>query len=344
MTVTGEDLTRSADMTAAAATALPAEPALAATASAQASTAPSEVVASPATAEPSGPSIGYLGLDGSQAYTQALSQGLRVAAAGAGVDLVECHADVTAAGVLACAEDLAEARVSGVVSMQPFGEIAGDVCDALEGVPVVGIAYEQGPCQVSLLQVDHESGRLAGDALGALVAERWECEAKAFVTLELSADDPIGAARIAGFRQGYKEHCALPKTKRPLPDAQHLITAKTQMGEVLDGLSGRPIIVAGVSDIGVLGALEAAREAGKADRVWAAGQLADQAALQTIACDKHYLASVAHFPERFGAVVVPALIDAIEGREVLPQLGSELALVTAENVRELFPETPECGA
>ena len=40
--------------------------------------------------------------------------------------------------------------------------------------------------------------------------------------------------------------------------------------------------------------------------------------------------------------VVPALVEAMDGVAVPPLLQAELELVTAENVRELFPDTPSC--
>jgi ribose transport system substrate-binding protein len=228
--------------------------------------------------------------------------------------------------------------------MQPFADLAEEFCEATGDLPTIGIVYEQGSCQVSLLQVDQaESGRLAGAALGALAADRWGCDAKAFVALESGDGDPIGGARMQGYREGYREHCPLPRKRVRLSDAQHLITAQTKVASVLDDVSGRKIIVAGVSDPAALGALQAAASAGRADHLWAAGQLAEPAAREAIACDKHFVASVAQFPERFGRVAIPAIASAIDGAELPETLEAEMALVTAENVRELFPDTPACG-
>jgi ribose transport system substrate-binding protein len=289
------------------------------------------------------PSIGYISLDESQAFVQAVSTGVRQAAADASMTLIECDSGWTRPGVRACAKQLAEAGVHGVVSLQPFSDLAAEVCTTLGDAPTIGIVYDQGPCQVSLLQIDQvESGRLAGAAMGELAAKRWDCDVKAFVSLESGADDIIGGARMSGYREGYKEHCQLPTKKYRLSEAQHFITAKKQMGPVLDAVKGKPILVAGVSDVAILGAMEAVAGNGRADHVWYSGQLADPAIRQTIACDDHYIASVAQFPERFGATAVPTLIDAIDGRDVPEQVAAELELVTAANVRQLFPDTPAC--
>lgn len=311
-----------------------------------ASAAPTQAASGPPTdapGTPTPPAIGYIALDGSQSYVQAITTGVREAAGEAGLELVECDAGASRAGVEACARQLAEADVAGLISMQPFGDVAEQVCAITGDVPVVGIVYEQGPCQVSLLEVDQvESGRLAGAALGALAAERWDCDVRSYVELQSGTGDVVGADRMAGFLAGYREHCKLPRDRPALPGAQYLITAQTQMAELLDKNAGKPIVVAGVTDLAALGALRAAREAGRQNHVWVAGQLADPAARAAIACDRHYVASVAQFPDRFGDVIVPILVEALAGREVAPRLQAELALVTSGNVGALFPDTRSC--
>jgi ribose transport system substrate-binding protein len=289
------------------------------------------------------PSIGYISLDESQAFVRVISDGIRAAALDAGIKLVECDSGWTRPGVKTCARQLAEAGVHGIVSMQPFSDIAAEVCTLTGDVPTIGVVYDQGPCEVGLLQVDQtESGRLAGVAMGEFAAKRWDCDVKAYISLESGADDAIGGARMDGYRKGYREHCDLPRQVRSLADAQHLITAQTQLGAVLDEIKGKPILVAGVSDIAVLGAMKAAEHRDRETQLWYSGQLAVPAIRQTIACDNHYIASVAQFPQRFGKAVVPALVEAIEGREVPSRLDAELQLVTSANVRQLFPDTPAC--
>jgi ribose transport system substrate-binding protein len=289
------------------------------------------------------PSIGYISLDETQVFVQDITAGVREAAEEAGLSLIECDSGWTRPGVRACAAELAAAGVHGVISLQPFPDLTEEVCATLGDVPTVGVVYDQGPCQVSLFEIDQaESGRLAGAAMGELAARRWDCDVNAYVSLESGAEDPIGGARMQGYRDGFKEHCKLPKQTRRLIDAQHLITAQTQMAGVLDDIKGRPILVAGVSEDAILGAMEAASLKDRANHVWYSGQLADPAIRQTIACDGHYIASVAQFPERFGSTVVPTLVEAMGGGEVPPLLHAELQLVTAKNVGEIFPDTPAC--
>jgi ribose transport system substrate-binding protein len=306
-------------------------------------TAEPEVAAASQPSPGAEPAIGYISLDESQAFVRIISGGVREAADDAGVELIECDSGWTRTGVRACAREMAKAGVSGVISMQPFPDLDEAVCETLGDVPTIGIVYDQGPCQVSLFEIDQaESGRLAGAALGKLAANRFDCKVKAYVSLESGVDDEIGGARMDGYREGYQEHCDLPKRTITLNDAQYLVTARNQFARVLGDIKGKPIMVAGVTEDAILGAMGAAAGRDRSNHLWLSGQLADPVIHQTIACDNHYVASVAQFPERFGDTVVPALMDAIEGVAVAPRLLAELELVTAANVRELFPDTPAC--
>ncbi len=135
----------------------------------------------------------------------------------------------------------------------------------------------------------------------------------------------------------------MPEQVFSLDGADRLATAQTQVADLLPEVKGKPIIVVGLNEDAILGAMAAAEAAGREGQLWYSGQLADPSIREHIACDEHYIASVAQFPEHFGTPVVSAVIDAIEGREVAPRLSAELMLVTSANVRQLYPETRTCG-
>lgn len=296
-----------------------------------------------ASTEPGRRRVGYLSLDERNAFVASVSDSVRVAAAAADLDLVECDPGWTREGVTNCARRLGEANLDGLLSFQPFPDLAAQVCAVVGDVPVVGVVFDQGPCQVSRLRIDQAaSGRLAGDAVGRFAAERWECETSAYLSLESSDADPDGRARMAGYRTGYEEHCPLPGRTFVLDDADRLVTAQTQVTSRLEGLQGKRIIVVGLNEDAILGAMAAASAAGRADEVWYSGQLADVSIRERIACDDQYIASVAQFPERFGEQLVPLLVSAMDDGAVAPVVDAALALVTASNVRELFPDTPAC--
>ena len=147
---------------------------------------------------------------------------------------------------------------------------------------------------------------------------------------------------MAGYRAGYQEHCPLPGRTFVLDGADRPVTAQSQVARKLEGLQGKRIIVVGLNEDAIRGAMAAAAAAGREGEVWYSGQLADTAMRRTIACDAQYIASVAQFPERFGEQLVPLLARAMEGETVPPLVDAPLQLVTSANVRQLFPDTPAC--
>jgi ribose transport system substrate-binding protein len=290
------------------------------------------------------PRIGYISLDDDIAFVRSASDSIRSSVAAAGLELVTCDADWTREGVLACADYLGDIGIDGLISFQPFGDLAGQVCEMTGAVPTAGIVFDQGPCQVTRLAIDQaESGRLAGQAVGRFARKRWDCEISAFVSLESSDRDVEGRARMDGYRAGYEEQCPMPSRTPVLDGADRLVTAQTQVARLLESLRGRRIIVAGINEDAILGAMAAAGEAGRRDDLWYSGQLADPPIRRHIACDPHYLASVSQSPERFGSEVVPVLLRAMDGHDVPSTLQAPLTLITADNVREAFPDTPDCS-
>lgn len=287
--------------------------------------------------------IGYLSLDEGTAFVASASASIRAGVAEAGLQLVECDGGWSREQVLTCVERLAAARIDGLLSFQPFADLAPQVCAAFPGLPVVGIVFDQGPCEVSRLRIDQaESGRLAGAAVGRFASQRWDCDASAYLSLESSDADPDGRARMAGYRAGYQEHCPLPGRTFVLDGADRPATAQAQVARRLEDLQGKRIVVVGLNEDAIRGAMDAAAAAGRDDEVWYSGQLADAAMRQTIACDAQYIASVAQFPERFGEQLVPLLERAMEGEAVPPLVDAPLELVTSADVRQLFPDTPAC--
>lgn len=309
---------------------------------------PTAAATSPAAATASARSdqplrIGYISLDDSNAFLRSVDLGVRTAAVTAGVELMECTSGWTREGALACAERFGDIGIDGLVSFQSHADLTTQVCAATGDVPTVGVVFDQGPCQVSRLRIDQaESGRLAGAAVGRFAAERWGCDVSAYLSLESSDADPDGRERMAGYRAGFEEHCPLPAQTIVLDGADRLATAQTRVSGLLPDLPGRRIVVVGLNEDAILGAMAAAREAGRERQLWYSGQLADPSIREHIACDGQYIASVAQFPEDFGATLMPLLLDAIGGAEVPGSVDAALELVTAANVRELFPDTPAC--
>ena len=110
------------------------------------------------------------------------------------------------------------------------------------------------------------------------------------------------------------------------------------MVSFLDTLPGKcKIIVVAMNDDGALGALDAATAAGRTGDVWVSGQGAEPRVRDLIRTNEHYLGDAAYFPERFGATIVPAILDLVAGKPVPKLLLIEPAWVDAQTIKTIYP-------
>jgi ribose transport system substrate-binding protein len=319
-------------------------------ASPEATTAPTAATsAAPGTSsaptrEPGATRIGYISLDEAVPFARSVSESVRAAAANAGIELIECDSGLTPQGGLECGERLGAAGIDGLINFQAYPEIAADICDATGNVPTIGVAFDQGPCEISRLRLDQaESGRIAGDAMGRFAAARWDCKIDAYVSLEASAAGADATDRMAGYREGFERHCSIPqRADVTLDGADRVATARARFARTLRQRKGARIVVVGLNEDAVQGAMAAAAADGRADDVFYSGQGADPSVREDIACDPQYVASVAHFPERYGELAVPALQQAMAGQEVPAIIDGPMELVSATDIRNHYPEIPAC--
>lgn len=103
--------------------------------------------------------------------------------------------------------------------------------------------------------------------------------------------------------------------------------------------AGRPtrrVLVAGINDEVVLGALAAARAAGRPDEMDAVGLGAATRARCEIATNPHWIGDTAFFPERYGEIAVPYLIDLLNGRDIPQRLFVRSVFINAANILDYY--------
>jgi len=288
--------------------------------------------------------IGYVSLDDSLEFVNSVTEGVIAAADNAGVALVRCDSRLDRAGVISCATEMRDRGADGVITFQAFEDLAGDACDAHGGLPTVALDIVQRPCQIALVGADnHEAGRLGGQAMGRFARDRWDCAIDAYISLESETSVSANAARMDGYREGFREHCAIPIEKEHV-----LITstfrdrARDLMSRLLTEVAGDRIVIVGLNEPAVLGARDAVSEAGRGGDAVFSGQGADPEARQVIACDPDYIASVGYFPERYGDLAVPLLVAHLRGEPIPDESLTAHQVIDASNVRDIYPGTPSC--
>jgi ribose transport system substrate-binding protein len=193
---------------------------------------------------------------------------------------------------------------------------------------------------------DNESaGRIAGDAVANAVKAENGCTYEAVVTLDTKGAGQTTLARMNGMIAGFEDVCGkIDEAKfRSLDVGGTTDLAVTKFGDQLTALKpGGVIVILSLNDDMALGALGAARTAGRQAELRIAAQGADPTSWKEIACNPSWVADTAYFPERYGTILIPAVIDLLNGKTIEQNLFTKHEAVTKDNVRTLYPETPAC--
>ena len=288
--------------------------------------------------------IGYISLGDSVPFVKLVSDGIKEAATAAGQDLLFCDSEIDAAKALACAQNLKVQGAQGVLNFQVFQDSSPEICTAYGSVPTIAIDIIQPPCQIAFMGANnHEAGRLGGAELGKYAKEKWNCDFTAYVSLESTAAGAANTDRMGGWRDGFKESCPIPKDKeRILDGADRTDPALEQVTNLLGALRGNKIIVVAINEDGILGAIGAANTLGRQTDLYYGGQGTDPSIWKDVACNPNYIVSVAYFPERYGTLLIPNMVKALQGETIPKEIFTEHIVVNKDNIRTVYPETPAC--
>ncbi len=320
-----------------------------------ASTAPSAAASQPAASEapsesPSAPAeafkVGYISLGESIPFVKLVSDNIKAEAEKAGVEIAFCDSEIDAAKAVACAQNLKVQEVQAVLNFQLFEDSSPEICAAYGGLPTIAIDIHQAPCEVAFMGADNtKAGELAGKFVGDSLKAENDCEYTAVVTLDTKGAGATTEARVNGMISGFEQACGtIDQAKfRSLDVGGTTDLAVTKFGDQLSALApGGIIVVLSLNDDMSLGAFAAARTAGREAELRLAGQGADPTSWKEIACNPQWLADTAYFPERYGEILIPAVVKLLNGETVEKNLFTEHDVVTKDNVRTLYPDTPAC--
>lgn len=288
-----------------------------------------------------GMKVGYISLGESVPFVKLVSDSIRAEAEAQGVELLFCDSQIDAAKALECAQQFAVQQVDGVLNFQVFQEASPEICAALPDVPVIAIDIVQEPCQTAFMGANNRlAGRLAGEAMGRFFKEQFDCEYDAYVSLESTAAGAANRDRMGGYREGFQEYCEIVN-ERILDGADRTDPAQEMVTNLLTALPGDRIAVVAINEDGIIGAIAAARTLGRDGDLYYSGQGTDPSIWCEIKNNPNYVASTAYFPERYGDILIPAIMSAINGNELPGQLFTDHQVITAENIDEFY-DTSDC--
>ena len=288
--------------------------------------------------------IGYISLGDSVPFVKLVSDGIKEAATEAGQELVFCDSEIDAAKALSCAQNLKVQGVQGVLNFQVFQDSSPEICTAYGSVPTIAIDIIQPPCQIAFMGANNrEAGRMGGAEMGKYAKENWDCDITAYVSLESTAAGAANTDRMGGWRDGFKESCPIPADKEHILDgADRTDPALEQVTNLLGALPGEHIVVVAINEDGILGAIGAANTLGRQTDLYYGGQGTDPSIWKDVACNPNYIVSVAYYPERYGTLLIPNMVKALQGETIPEEIFTVHEIINKDNIRSIYPETPAC--
>ncbi|MET3805602.1 ABC-type sugar transport system substrate-binding protein [Nakamurella sp. UYEF19] len=168
-----------------------------------------------------------------------------------------------------------------------------------------------------------KAGDQAGQALGAIAKTKWNCQVDLVLSAEGAAAGPVNTARTGGARDGLKKICPdIPAANYVSFESGGAIAVSTPAAR--DALAAHPdakkILVVGINDFGVVGALQAAEQLGRADNIMGWGQ--DGSAISGSSVDPHLVGSVEYFLEGYPVYAFQQILDKISAGQAPPMADS----------------------
>ncbi|RFU83899.1 sugar ABC transporter substrate-binding protein [Streptomyces triticagri] len=285
--------------------------------------------------------LGLIALDEAAPFSQLVSRSVRKQAKRAGAELILCDSKGDGATALSCAKNFRQQGVDGYLNFQADAKAGDSICKAGPDVPVIAIDIEQGSCQTSFMGANNAyAGELAGKALGKRMKDESDCEYDAYVSLEQRDAGEVNAARMGGYRKGFESVCG-PVKNLKTENAFRIDQARTTFNDVLTTLpSAGRIVVAAINDDAIEGALAAAKTAGRTDDLYVSGQGADPSAWCEIKRNSQWVGDTAYFPERYGEIGVPYLIEAVKGAKIPKKLLVPHMIINQSNIDDIY--RPSC--
>lgn len=262
------------------------------------------------------------------------------------VKVIKLIDNLDASQALANAQTFVQRKVDGVVLYQNIAAAQPGIMRVLTdaGIPVVATG-SPAPGATFVSVSDQAAGDTGGKALAAAFKAK-HSGSTPWVLIGALPDVPAvsNARMVDGVLAGIRSE--IPG----IPDSQVItidtkgktVEARARTADVMVKFpAGAPVLVAGVNDDSTFGMFTAFKEAGRADSVTAlALGGAIPTGLQIVCQNPQYVATVGFRPDIWGSYVVPALVDRIEKKKLPDAVYIPAALLTRDNMKQLYPNAP----
>ncbi|GAB4542886.1 MAG: hypothetical protein Kow0063_35460 [Anaerolineae bacterium] len=287
--------------------------------------------------------IGFANLSEQIPFAVDVRRGLEQAAQNASnIDLIVTDNQLSGEVALQVAEHLIRKGVDLVIEYQIDEKIGSVIMDKFRQLNIPVIAVDIPMVGATYFGVNnYRAGHLAGVALGNWVKENWNGVFDRLVVLEEPRAGALPAARILGQLDGFQEVVGeVPQSKLIYLDSGN--TSDVSEAHMLAALNDMPdahrLAVISFNDDAAIGALTAAREAGREADVVIVGQGADRIVREEIwRRDSRIIGSTAFWPEKYGQKLIEVATKILRGEQLPPAIYMDHTFISSENIDRFYP-------
>jgi ribose transport system substrate-binding protein len=261
----------------------------------------------------------------------------------AGFKLVNLDNNYDDATALRNASILAEDKVNVAVEFQSDASIAPRIAQIFKSANIPAVAIDIPEPGAIFFGANHFSdGQLTGIALGEYMAKHhWDMSKVSEILLTEPAAGPIPQLRIDGEDYGIRQIVpSLPKSalfelsagSGTIGSAQSIVAA------LLPRIpSGNHIVVSGINDESVLGAVRAIQLANRESSAIYGSQGADGEGLIEIRTNPQWVGDTAYFPEFYGKFITQLVQEMKAGKTIDPYQFMPRVFLDSQNVAQYYP-------
>jgi ribose transport system substrate-binding protein len=281
--------------------------------------------------------FGFATLSAEMPFSVAVAQSVGEAAAAAGVELVQLDNRYDSEQAIRNAEEFVAKHVDLVLEFQVEEAAASRVAHIFKKAEIPLIAIDVPHPNATYFGVDNfEVGYEAGTLLAKYALSKWKGDANWVLGVGFAEAGSFVQSRITGAFDGIREHLVQMPADRFVQIEGRGMRLPSQMA-VTDFLRnvapGESVLVAAATDSSALGALDAARQAGREKDFAIAGQDCIPEVLEEIRTGKSAIVgSVSHEAETYGPRLIQLGISLLRGYTVPPYNYVRHRVVTPETL------------
>jgi ABC-type sugar transport system substrate-binding protein len=284
--------------------------------------------------------IGFMSISASIPFVAEVERGIASECRRADQELVILHHEFESRLAVRAVESLLADGCSLLLCYNPDEHISHVIADrcAEARVPVIAITFPVPGAHLFGIN-NFRAGIAGGEGLGHHLAKLWKGMIDKVLIIDIPGNSPAQQARITGMLEGLRKHVDFPDSSvLHLQVNRRDVTAEVLMSGFLDRHPKlRRIAVLSYNDVNALGAHTAVEAAHRSAHVQIVSQGGGREVRDCLRRPGNALwGAVAHFPERFGAGLVPIARRILRSEVVPTTIYTGHVLLTRHNVDEYY--------